>query len=160
MTDSTPSYPALPFDNFVSQFNAVDPKHGMFSNLSTLLNFDSFGHQLSPAFFTDVYMVNQSDDGPYRPPVGISPHILSGPFQGPPPPYSADPRLHCTSHTKWRGSCQGKKHLPSLRPLVCAEEQPPSAHPSLQTTHRDLKRQRMSQNVDKVFFSLSHPHQN
>ncbi|KAI9435961.1 hypothetical protein H4582DRAFT_492432 [Lactarius indigo] len=91
MTNSTPSYPALPFDNFVSQFNAVDPKHGMFSDLSALLDLDSFGHQLSPAFFTDVYVVNQSDDGPYRPPVGISPHILSDAFQGPPPPYSVDP---------------------------------------------------------------------
>ncbi|KAI9439940.1 hypothetical protein H4582DRAFT_2075293 [Lactarius indigo] len=69
MTDSTPSYPALPFDNFVSQFNAVNPKHSMFSNLSALLDFNSFGHQLFLAFFTDVYM-------PLSRP---SPTIFSGP---------------------------------------------------------------------------------
>lgn len=92
MTHSTSSYPS-PFDiikgdlDFGPEFNGVDSKHiPEFSDPS--LFFDSLGSlQFAPEFFQRVDVVNaQLDDGPYRPSVGISPHILSAAaFPGPPP---------------------------------------------------------------------------
>ncbi|KAH9055720.1 hypothetical protein EDB87DRAFT_1687921 [Lactarius vividus] len=104
MTYSTSSCPAPPFDGFGSQLNAVDPKHNMFSPIRPrFLDFDPFGHQLSLSLFTDVYVVGaQSDDGPYRSSVGISPHILSSALQSPPPSYSADPPICAASATEIR----------------------------------------------------------
>ncbi|KAF8258118.1 hypothetical protein EI94DRAFT_1624653 [Lactarius quietus] len=53
----------------------------------------SFGTpQFSPVLFQNVQVVGaQSDDGPYWPPVGISPHSLSAGFQNPLAAVPTDP---------------------------------------------------------------------
>ena len=90
VTYYTSNYPppcdlALPDVDFDFKYNEVDPKHiSVFSDPS--LSLDSFGlSQVSPTSFSEVHVVNaQSDDGPYRPPVGISPQSLSTAFHSPP----------------------------------------------------------------------------
>lgn len=111
-TDLTEDYSAmtyssysLDFDtigdvNFVPEYNGVDPKDisvpldiSAFPDMSA--SFDSFGiPQFSAAFFQsqDVQIVKaQSDDGPYRPSIGISPDLLSsGTYYGPIPAIPTD----------------------------------------------------------------------
>jgi len=101
---STSNY-SSPFDmiadvDYGSEYNAVDPKHisrdiPAFPDSSTF--FDSFGVTQFSAFqFQDVrvqYAKAQLDDGPYRPPIGISPDVLSsgGAFHGPTHAVPTDP---------------------------------------------------------------------
>ncbi|KAH9021691.1 hypothetical protein EDB83DRAFT_2431135 [Lactarius deliciosus] len=105
MTNYTSSYPASPIDNFSQDFafqlNAVDPKHNMFSDPPAF--FDPFGPQLSQDLFhfQGVRVVEPQYDGPYRPSVGISPHVLSA-FQDSPPPYPTDPPVCVASNTEIR----------------------------------------------------------
>ena len=88
MTHTTSTYqPPLAFRNvdFNPQSIGVDPKHTstMFTDPVVLTNsdtagfFDSFKTQFPSNFFDTVQVVKaQSDEGPYRPSVGISPHCL------------------------------------------------------------------------------------
>ena len=84
MSYSTSNYPSpsaitFPDVDFGSEYNDVDPKH----NYTTIdMSFlDSFCP--SPAISPYVHIVkDQSDNGPYRPPVGISPLTLSTAFDG------------------------------------------------------------------------------
>jgi hypothetical protein len=96
---STSNY-SSPFDMFAdvdfgSEYNAVDPKHISVFSADSSTFFDSFGiPQLSAAtFFQDVQVGKaQVDDGPYRPPIGISPDLLSsGAFHGPTPAVPTNP---------------------------------------------------------------------
>ncbi len=116
MTNSTSNYSA-PFDfvlrdvDFGSEYNGVGPKHNIFPDSSAFL--DSLDPQLSLAFFHHVQVVEaQSDDGPYRPSVGISPHSLSTAFQSPPPAVPTDPPICDTSTTQTRtGPIRTKKYI-------------------------------------------------
>ena len=95
MTHSTSNYqPPLAFRNvdYGSQSIGVDPKHittptflepAGFSDSDTAGFFDSFKTQFPSNFFETVQVVKpQSDDGPYRPSVGIAPHSLFTATQG------------------------------------------------------------------------------
>ncbi|KAI9445781.1 hypothetical protein BJY52DRAFT_409886 [Lactarius psammicola] len=117
MTHSTSNYPSpidISFSDFDlgSEYNGVGLKHNIFPDSSPF--FDSFGPQISPDLFLPVQVVSaQTDDGPYRPSVGISPHSLSTAFQGPPPAYSTDPpRPPYVNHTIPHGSHQEGIHMP------------------------------------------------
>ncbi|KAI9437240.1 hypothetical protein H4582DRAFT_336044 [Lactarius indigo] len=84
---STSNHPA--HLDFGSQLRAVDPMRTIFSTPSSFL--DSSGPQFSPTLVPGVYVAEaQSDDVPYRQPVGMSPYILPTAFQSPPPPYPTD----------------------------------------------------------------------
>ena len=88
MTHTTSTYqPPVAFRNvdFNPQSIGVDPKQTstMFPDPAVLINsdtagfFDSFKTQFPSNFFDTVQVVKaQSDEGPYRPSVGISPHCL------------------------------------------------------------------------------------
>ena len=90
--------------DFGSEYNAVDPKHISVFSPDSHTFFDSFGiPQLSAAatFFQDVQVGKaQVDDGPNRPPIGISPDLLSfGAFHGPTPAVPTDPPVGVGSAT-------------------------------------------------------------
>ncbi|KAH9164272.1 hypothetical protein EDB89DRAFT_440173 [Lactarius sanguifluus] len=110
-TPSSISNDPARFD-FGSQLDAVDPKRIIFSDPSAFL--DSSGPQPSSALFPNNCITvteAQYDDGPDRPPVGISPYTLSTAFQGPSLPRQMDPPV-CASSTKQ--SCTGPirtKHI-------------------------------------------------
>ena len=93
MTHSTSSYqPPLAFRNVdLTQSIGVDPKHtsimftdpAVFTDSDTAGFFDSFKSQFPSNFFETVQVVKApSDDGPYRPSVGIAPHSLFTANQG------------------------------------------------------------------------------
>ncbi|KAF8262896.1 hypothetical protein EI94DRAFT_641669 [Lactarius quietus] len=125
----------------------------------------SFGTpQFSPLLFQNVQVVGaQSDDGPYWPPVGISPHSLSAGFQNPLPAVPTDPPVGAAPATQAStgpirnkfvchlcGQESARKsnmkshmetHNPNRkRPFVCPESD--CAHPF--TRSNDLKRHLLS----------------
>jgi len=101
---ATSEYSSLAYSNYASSFDIalrdvdlgfeykdVNPEHNfMFSDPFAL--FDSFGSpQHSPAPFPYVYVAEaQSDDGPYRPSVGISPQSLFIASPSPSPAFPTD----------------------------------------------------------------------
>ena len=105
---------ALRHDDVVSEYTDVDPKYdSVFSGATTVAPVPaidlsgllvSFGPlQLSPSLFPHVQVVEaQSDDEPDRPPVGISPHILSAAFPSPPPAVPTDPPVCAASMPRAR----------------------------------------------------------
>ncbi|KAH8977917.1 hypothetical protein EDB92DRAFT_1913433 [Lactarius akahatsu] len=110
MPSSISNYPA--HLDFGSQLNAVDPKRIMFSDPSSFL--DSSGPQPSSALFPNGCITvaeAQYDDGPDRPPVGISPYTLATAFPGPPLPRQMDPPICATSIKQSRTGPIRTKHI-------------------------------------------------
>ena len=101
MTYTTSNYPPL-FDFALreiidSGYSYVDPQSFVFSDSPMIP--DSFGTpQLSPQYDHEFNV--QSDDGPNRSFVGMSPHFLSAAFHSPPPAVPIDPPADGASTTQ------------------------------------------------------------
>ncbi|KAF8258106.1 hypothetical protein EI94DRAFT_1708293 [Lactarius quietus] len=105
MAHSTSNDP-LPFDfafrdlELTPESNDVDPEHNAVHPDSFMPN--SFGTpQFPSALVPNVDVVRaQSEDGPYHPPVGISPHSLSPDSQNPLPAVPTDPTVGSSPATQ------------------------------------------------------------
>ncbi|KAF8262894.1 hypothetical protein EI94DRAFT_1742264 [Lactarius quietus] len=137
MTFSTTNHP-LPLNidlrdvDTGSGYNGVYTKQPapMFTDPHAFL--DSLGSlQFPPDLFQTVQVYKaQSDDGPYRPSVGISPHCLSTAFQSPPPAALMDsPGGTASSMQTYTGPIRSK--------FVCPECGHKSARKHNLKTHMD-----------------------